>query len=419
MHAEREKGVESGSRRNSVELNLEKWRLMLKGIATDYCIRAKIDMQEQRKCLRDPVIYRFNEIPHQRTKDKYKVYPCYDFACPLVDSLEGVTHAMRTSEYKDHDVLYRWVQEKAGMRPVALEDFARANFVNTPLSKRKLQQIVESGVVEGWDDPRMPTIQGIVRRGMQPQAVVEFMLEQGMSKNNTLMEWDKLWAINKKIVDEIAGRYTAVSKGNCVLTITNGPKDSYKQLADRHPKKPSLGKKEVHYCKEVAIESEDAERVEEGEKVTLMKWGNCLITRKERLENGMRLYGELLEDRNFKGTKKLTWVPFKDNLKVECKLIEFGHLLTKPKVEEGDSMDDIVNRDSRRETAAYGELEFKSLKEKDLIQLERRGYFYVDVPWSSSTNSVTLHYIPEGKTKPMSILQPKLNIKTIIKGTNH
>jgi len=416
MQIDREKGVESVNRSNSIAANLDKWMQMTKGLSGDYCIRAKIDMKEQRKSLRDPVIYRCNDIPHQRTKDKYKVYPCYDFACSLVDSLEGVTHAMRTSEYKDHDSLYKWIQEKAKVRIVRLEDFARLNFVNTVLSKRKLQHIIEMKAVEGWNDPRIPTIQGISRRGLQPQAIIEFMLEQGPSKNNTLMQWDKLWSINKKIVDESAGRYTAVVKGNSSLVIRNASEEKT-LLVDLHPKNPLLGKKEVKCYKEVLIESEDAERIKEGEKVTLMKWGNCIINSKEEIRGKIKLVGELIEDKNFKDTKKLTWIPLNDNLRVHCKLIEFGPLIKKPKVEETDNIDDIVNYDSKKEIEAYGELEFKKLKEKDVIQIERRGYFYVDIPWSESTRCITLHYIPEGKTKPMSILQPKINIKTIIKGT--
>jgi glutamyl/glutaminyl-tRNA synthetase len=416
MHIDREKGVESANRNKSTAINLDKWLQMTKGLAVDYCIRAKIDMTEQRKCLRDPVIYRFNNTSHQRTKDKYKVYPCYDFACSLVDSIEGVTHAMRTSEYKDHDSLYKWIQEKARVRVVKLEDFARLNFVNTVLSKRKLQHIIEMKAVEGWNDPRMPTIQGITRRGLQAQAIIEFMLEQGPSKNNTLMEWDKLWSINKKIVDEKAGRYTAVAKGNSSLLIKNAPGEK-SLLVDLHPKYPLLGKKEVKCYKEVFIESEDAEGIKEGEKVTLMKWGNCIITGKEEIEGKVKLVGELIGDNNFKDTKKLTWVPLKNDLRVHCKLIEFGPLINKPKIEETDNIDELINYDNRKVTEAYGELEFKKLKEGNLIQIERRGYFYVDIAWSESTDCIVLHYIPEGKTKPMSILQPKINVKTIIKGT--
>lgn len=158
MKKERMDGIESKHRDKSVEDNLAIWDQMQKGEADDYCIRVRLDMKALNKCLRDPVMYRINRTPHHRTGTKYLVYPTYDFCCPLVDSLEGVTHALRSSEYQDRNVLYNNILDMTGVRRVNIFEFSRLNLVNVVLSKRKLQWFVESGRVEGWNDPRFPTL---------------------------------------------------------------------------------------------------------------------------------------------------------------------------------------------------------------------------------------------------------------------
>jgi glutamyl/glutaminyl-tRNA synthetase len=134
-------------------------------------------MANKNKCLRDPVFYRYNDTPHHMVGDTYKVYPTYDFACPIVDSIEGVTHTVRTSEFNDRNDMYFWILDKINLRKPSIFDISRLNFVNTCLSKRKLQKLVDTGVVSGWDDPRFPTVRGILRRGLQPFTLKQFMLE--------------------------------------------------------------------------------------------------------------------------------------------------------------------------------------------------------------------------------------------------
>ena len=200
MRAERMDGIESARRNESIETHLAKFEEMKKGSeeGLTYCIRAKLSVDNPNKALRDPVIYRCNLEPHHRTGKAWKMYPTYDFCVPIVDALEGVTHSLRTIEYRDRNPQYEWMQEALGLRKVHIWDFARMNFVRTFLSKRKLTKFVEKGLVWGWDDPRFPTVRGVRRRGMTIGALREFILKQGPSRNIVTLDWTSFWSTNKK-----------------------------------------------------------------------------------------------------------------------------------------------------------------------------------------------------------------------------
>ena len=180
MQIERKALIESKCRNQTVEENLKLWKEMVAGTArgVQCCVRGKLDMSNVNASLRDPVYYRCNPTPHHRVGSKYKVYPTYDFACPFVDSIEGVTHALRSSEYHDRNDQYYRVLEDMQLRRVHVWDFSRLNFVYTLLSKRKLQWFVDNGKVEGWHDPRFPTVRGITRRGLTIEALKQFILSQ-------------------------------------------------------------------------------------------------------------------------------------------------------------------------------------------------------------------------------------------------
>jgi len=338
---------------------------MLKGDkkAEGYCIRAKMDMTNPVKCLRDPVFFRSKiGVPHHRTGEKYKAYPTYDFACPIVDSVEGVTHAMRSMEYHDRNALYDWVLAKLNLRKVTISDYSRLSMVSTVLSKRALRHFVETGFADGWSDPRFPTIQGIMRRGMTVEAMKQFMLDQGPSRSNNLMEWEKIWAYNKQVIDIKSPRYRSIADP-VKIELLNGPEEPYFQSVPLHDKNESLGTKPMAFSKTILIEKDDAVPIVKDEKITLMKWGNAIV--KEILEEDgkMVLKAELLlEDQSFKGTKKVTWIADIPELLVECVLMEYDHLITKKKIEDDDKVEDLTNHNSRLSTAAIGEGTMRNLK---------------------------------------------------------
>lgn len=402
MQKERMEGIESKCRNNSVEKNLELWKEMIAGSDRGLmcCIRGKLDMQDPNKSLRDPVYYRCNPMPHHRIGSKYKVYPTYDFACPFVDSIEGISHALRSSEYHDRNAQYFRIQQDMGLRKVMIYEFSRLNMVYTLLSKRKLLWFVQNGKVDGWDDPRFPTVQGIVRRGLKIEALIQFILEQGASKNLNLMEWDKLWTINKKIIDPVCARHTAVIEERRVLvTLTDGPDHPFTRIIPRHKKYEGAGEKCTTYTMNIWIDYADAEAISANEEVTFMDWGNAIIKeiKKDDAGNVVQLIGVLNLEGSVKTTKlKLTWLPEIDEL-VNLQLMEFDYLISKKKVEEDEDFLDVLNPVTKKETLAIGDANMRNLKHGEVIQLERKGYFRCDVPFVRRSKPIVLFAIPDGR----------------------
>ncbi|KAI9910649.1 hypothetical protein PsorP6_010223 [Peronosclerospora sorghi] len=413
MREERMEGINSKCREQTPDENLALFEKMLTNApeAQGYCLRGKIDMQAKNKTLRDPVFYRLNPTPHHRTGTTYQAYPTYDLACPIVDSIEGVTHALRTTEYNDRDFQYQWVLDTLGLRKVIIQSFARMNFVYSVLSKRKLQWFVDNGHVEGWTDPRFPTVQGVLRRGVQVEALREFILSQGASRRITDMEWDKFWTLNKRVLDPVAPRYFAIAKEMAVpLTLTNVTSDVIGIPVARHPKDPSMGIKMVRFCNKLLLERDDVVHFVEGEEVTLMRHGNIFIHKVTKNAHGVITHVEAANhpEGDFKKTKlKVTWLADVPDL-VPLTLVEFDHLLNKPKLEEGEDFHEFLTDTTRAEMHAVGDHELRNMKEGQVVQLERRGYFRVDVPYISDEKPLVLFMVPDGKVKAMSTLSTKL-----------
>ena len=406
MQRQRGAREECAARGASPADNLARFELMLAGgpAGAPWCLRAKLNMADDNGTCRDPVLYRCNETPHHRTGTRYRAYPTYDFACPVVDALEGVTHAMRSSEYHDRDEQYYRLAALLGLRKVLIADFARLNFAYTLLSKRKLAWFVDNKRVEGWDDARFPTVQGILRRGVVVPALREFILLQGASKRETEMEWDKFWAINKKHLDPVAPRYTALPAAGLVRLALAGAPPREHRTQPLHAKNADCGVKSVLYTPSVLLDAADAAAIADGEEVTLMKWGNVRGVRRDAAGGG--LAGELNVAGDPKSTeKKLTWLPDGDaDDTVPFTLVEFDFLIKTPSLDEHADFQAALNPVTRRDTPLLGEPAMRTLQAGDIVQLERRGYVRCDRAFVSRDRPGVLFLIPDGKTRGLANL---------------
>ncbi|XP_053164889.1 bifunctional glutamate/proline--tRNA ligase isoform X5 [Hemicordylus capensis] len=431
MKMEREQRIESKHRNNSVAKNLQMWEEMKKG--TEYgqtcCLRAKIDMSSNNGCMRDPTLYRCKNQPHPRTGNKYNIYPTYDFACPIVDSIEGVTHALRTTEYHDRDEQFYWIIEALEIRKPYIWEYSRLNLNNTVLSKRKLTWFVNEGLVDGWDDPRFPTVRGVLRRGMTVEGLKQFIAAQGSSRSVVNMEWDKIWSFNKKVIDPVAPRYTALLKDKVITVNVPEAQEEVKEVA-KHPKNAEVGLKPVWYSPKVLIEGADADTLTEGETVTFINWGNMIITKIHKNFAGQitSIDAKLnLENKDYKRTAKITWLaetPHGPPIPTIC--VNYEHLITKPVLGKEEDFKQYVNRNSKQEELMLGDPCLKDLKKGDIIQLQRRGFYICDQPYESISPysckeaPCILIYIPDGHTKemPTSGSKEKTKAETVKRETS-
>lgn len=386
-----------------VEEVLARFEEMSKGTeeGSKWVLRAKIDYASDNGTLRDPNIYRVvPHADHHRTGTQWKVYPLYDFCMPIVDSVEGVTHALRSNEYHERNPLYNWVVDTLGMRRAEIWDFGRMNFTYTLLSKRKLGKLVEAGSVKGWDDPRFATVRGILRRGMTVETLREFILLQGPSQAIVNLQWDQIWSMNKQRIDPVIPRFTACEKKNAVKATINGaPTTPEVKEFPRHAKNPEVGKKNVTFYNQVLIDQEDAKSFDDGEEVTLMAWGNAILKSREYDSNGdvTSLNFDLHLEGDFKKTKKkITWLaqPEKNEL-VDVKLMDYDYLINKPRLEESDNLEEFLTPVTEFITEAIADANVKTLKKGDRFQFERKGYFIVDAV--NADGSFDMIKIPDGR----------------------
>ncbi|XP_063706944.1 bifunctional glutamate/proline--tRNA ligase [Culicoides brevitarsis] len=428
MKQEREQRQESKNRNNEIEKNFLMWREMLKGseIGQKCCVRAKIDMSSPNGCMRDPTIYRCKNEPHPRTGTKYKVYPTYDFACPIVDAIENVTHTLRTMEYHDRDDQFYWFIEALNLRKPYIWEYSRLNMTNTVLSKRKLTWFVEQGLVDGWDDPRMPTVRGVLRRGMTVEGLKQFIIAQGSSKAVVFMEWDKIWSFNKKVIDPIAPRYTALEKENTVVVNVSGAKLEKISVA-AHPKNADVGLKDVWVGPKILIDHIDALELKEGENTTFINWGNLMINKVNKANGKVTSVDASLnlENKDYKKTLKLTWLcqtNEADYPPTYC--VYFDHIISKPVLGKDEDFKQYLGKNTRTEVPMLGDPELKKCKVGDIIQLQRRGFYRVDQAYAPASEfsgveqSVILFFIPDGHSKEQPTTGVPKNMKETSKNQN-
>ncbi|CAG7558865.1 glutamate--tRNA ligase [Fusarium equiseti] len=410
--ADRKNRLPSKRRDRPAEESLAMFREMKAGtdLGRGHCIRARIAFDSSNGSMRDPVIYRFpnwkgeEPAPHHRTGWTWNIYPTYDLVVPILDSIEGVTHALRTTEYADRNEQYHWFLKALGLRQVHLWDFARINFIKTFLSKRKLTKVVDTGRVSGWDDPRMPTVRGILRRGLTVPALREFMLKQGPSRNIVTMDWTTIWAINKRMLDPVVPRYMAIEeKDAVVVNITGGPEKSYKEDRPKHVKNPDVGIKQVTFGPKLLLDQADVVSFDDNEEITLMSWGNAIVRGLDKTSSSpvKDLTLELHLAGDFKTTaKKVHWLAADPENLVKAELWEFDSLITKDTLDKDDNLDDFLNDNSASMTHALVDASISDLKENDFIQLERKGYYRVDKALGQGPDGrAVLFKVPTGGQK--------------------
>ena len=391
---ERKDRLPSKCRNLSVEETLVRFEDMRTGSVEgrNWCLRARIVYDSPNGILRDPVIYRCNLTPHHGTGTKWKVYPTYDFCAPVLDSIEGVTLALRTNEYRDRNVQYEWFQDALGLRKVPIWDFSRTNFVRAVLSKRKLTKIVDEGRVWAWDDPRMPTIRGVLRRGMTAAALREFILKQGPSRNVLNLEWGAFWALNKKFIDPAAPRHTAILQEHAVYCTLDRVNNLEPLTRPKHLKKPDPGTKTMMVGKTIVLEHTDAQCFSIGEEITLMHWGNAYVRNITKDRDRKQIIGLDLEFHpggHVKTTKKVPWLVAEDaNLVAVDLLLSFDYLISKDKLEKIDVLDDFLTPITEFRKRAFADCNVKDLEPGAIIQFERKGYFKLDTDSYSESHRI-------------------------------
>ena len=405
-------GKESPYRNRSVEENLDLFERMKNGEFPDgsKTLRAKIDMASPNINMRDPVIYRIAHAKHHRTGDKWCIYPMYDFAHPLEDAIEGITHSICTLEFEAHRPLYDWVIREAGYtaNPPRQIEFARLNLTNTVMSKRKLRALVENNLVDGWDDPRMPTISGLRRRGYTPESIRDFCEKIGVSKANSCVDSALLDACLRDDLKAKAKVVMAVLDPVKVV-ITNYPEGQIEFMElENNPENPELGTRKVPFGREIYIEREDFMeepvkkffRLAPGKEVRLkgayfvtctdfVKDENGEITEIHCTYDPETRSGSGFDGRKVKGT--LHWVCADDCVEAEARLYDYM-MLDNPDDPNGDM---IMNENSIivRNNCKI-EPSIKNAEKGDRYQFMRNGYFCVDTKDSKADALVFNRIVP-------------------------
>lgn len=391
-------GRESPYRNRSVEENLDLFSRMRAGEFADgtHVLRAKIDMASPNLVMRDPTLYRMRHATHHRTGDKWCIYPMYDFTHPLSDSIEGITHSLCTLEFVNNRELYNWVLETLNVYHPEQTEFARLNLTYTVLSKRKLIQLVKEGYVKGWDDPRMPTLSALRRRGVPPEAIHDFCRRIGMAKSEAVVEYGLLEFCIREYLNAHAPRWMAVL--NPVRLVIDNYPEAQEDVFEMplYPDDDSFGSRKVPFTRELYIDRDDFRldppkkyyRLAPGQEVRLRYayFVTCTDVVKDAEGNVQEIHctydpasrgGNSPDGRKVKGT--IHWVSAKYALPAEVRLYEQLFSVADPNnVPEGKTFLDYINPDSLRTVSARLEPAMAQIRTGETVQFERVGYFCKD-----------------------------------------
>jgi glutaminyl-tRNA synthetase len=388
-------GIDSPWRNRSVEENLDLLERMKNGEFPEgsRVLRAKIDMNHPNLLMRDPVMYRIMHVPHHRTGDKWHIYPTYDWSHGQNDSMEGITHSLCSNEYIIHRPLYEWFLKQLGEFPSRQIEFTRLNLTYAMMSKRKLRKLVETGVVRGWDDPRLTTLRGLRRRGVTPQAIINFITSLGETKNDSWVEMAQFEAAIRDDLNKHALRRMAVLHP-LKLVIDNFPEGVTEEMeALNNPEDPAAGTRKVPFSKVLYIEQDDFRetpppkyyRLYPGNEVRLRYAYivKCTHVVKDEAGNVTEVHctydpstrgGDAPDGRKVKST--IHWVSAEHAIAAEVRL--YNQLFTVEKPDDADG-EDIINPNSLEIIEnAYVEPALAQAKLGESLQFERTGYFCLD-----------------------------------------
>ncbi len=395
-----EAGRESPYRNRSVEENLDLFERMRAGefAEGEHVLRAKIDMSSPNPYLRDPAIYRIKHARHHRTGDRWCIYPTYDFAHGQSDAIEGITHSLCTLEFENHRPLYDWLVQNLPVPAVPRQiEFAKLNLSNTVLSKRRLLRTVKEGYVDGWDDPRMPTLSGLRRRGYTPEAIRAFAERIGVAKADSMVDIKVLEHCLREHLERVAPRRMGVLRPLKVV-IDNYPEDGEDSFAfPNHPDHPEMGTRPVPFGREIYIEQADFMedpprrffRLAPGREVRL-RWAYLITCRDVIKDADGRVVelrctydpetrgGNAPDGRRVKGT--LHWVSAAHAVDAEVRLFDHLYPMEDPMAaSEGRDFVELINPDSREVlTGCKLEPSLATAAAGEPYQFERQGYFCVD-----------------------------------------
>lgn len=398
----KEPGKESPYRNRTIEENLQLFEEMRAGKYADgeKVLRAKIDMASPNMNMRDPVIYRIAHAEHHNTGDKWCIYPMYDFAHPIEDAIEGITHSICTLEFEDHRPLYDWVLNEVGKWPAPPQqiEFARLNLTNTVMSKRYLKKLVDDGIVDGWDDPRMPTIAGIRRRGYTPEAVRDFCERIGVAKANSMVDAGLLeHCVREDLKNKVASRN--VVENPIKIVITNYPEDMTEEMEiENNREVPEMGNRMVPFSRELYVDGDDFMEVPVKKYFRLFPGnevrfkGAYFITCNEVIKNEDGSIKELhctydpetrsgsgFEGRKVKGT--IHWVDARTAVKIRIR--NYDYLMI-----DDESGEQVVNPDSVVETVGYAEPMTAEAEAGERFQFFRKGYYIADEKLTAADEKV-------------------------------
>lgn len=396
-------GKLSPYRERTVDENLDLFKKMKEGnfMPGDCVLRAKIDMSSPNMHMRDPVLYRIINHEHHRTKDKWKIYPTYDWAHGQSDYIEGISHSLCTLEFQVHRELYDWLISKIPKQKEILpkqREFARLNLSYTIMSKRKLAEIVNSGLVSGWDDPRMPTISGLRRRGVPPQAILNFCDKVGVAKRENIIDYALLDFCTREVLNKISYRVMVVLDP-VELEIINYPEGDFETLtAENNQEDETYGSREISFSKNLFIERDDFK--EQANR----KYFRLTIGKEVRLKNGYIIKGESIEKdsegninkilctydpksksgsgtpeslRKVKGT--IHWVDKNNYENISVNIFDKLFLSEVPDENNKADIKKLINRESiKNYNTACAEISLKDADFNKYYQFQRKGYFKLD-----------------------------------------